>query len=62
MHSLIHFAVVAGLTIVSIIGAHFVLDQFGIPQADGFGWDDVILGTVTALGVTTGMFLYKKVA
>jgi len=62
VHQLIHFVIVAGITIVSIMGATMLLDAFGIPQVAGFGWDDVILGTVTAAGVVIGTVLMKKVA
>jgi hypothetical protein len=58
----IHFLLVAGITIVSIMGATFALDALGVPQVSGFGWDDVLLGTITAAGTVIGMALLRKVA
>jgi hypothetical protein len=62
MSAAVHFLLVAGITIVSIMGATFALDALGVPQVAGFGWDDVLLGTITAAGTVLGMALLRKVA
>jgi hypothetical protein len=62
VHGVVHFFLVAGITIVSIMGATMLLDALGIPQVAGFGWDDVLLGTITAAGTVVGMAFLRKVA
>lgn len=62
MRAAVHFFLVAGVVIVSIAGATWVLDALGVPMVPGFGWDDVIFGTIVATGVTVGMSAIRSFA
>lgn len=60
MRGIVHFAIVAGATTLSMQLAARALDAVGMEQAPGFGFDDVAMGVLVAAGVSLTLGVLKS--